>query len=412
MFEQSKTRHRVGVWIAGAKGDIASTLMVGTLALEQGLVSEAGLTTALPPMNQLPLAPTDRLVFGGVDINTRPLADAAESLYLTSRTVSREILDAAEPMLSRIDEDILVAPGMAWKPAGPKPGAPTLLELSARLRTHISTFRARHGLSHVVAVNLTSSEPEPKQTPAQNTLEGLQGLIEENRKDLVTPGILYAYAAMSEGCSYLNFTPNPGTTLGAIEALAEQQGLPYYGNDGKTGETLVKTALAPMFAWRNLRVMSWEGVNMLGNNDGKALDQPDNRVAKLRNKGNVLQNILGYDPHAGVDINFVPSLGDWKTAWDLIHFQGFLDVKMSMQFTWQGCDSILAAPLVLDMVRLSEFAARNGESGLMRHLAAFFKNPIGVEEMALHSQFERLLRYTERHLAQQRAPQAKLDSVG
>ena len=174
----------------------------------------------------------------------------------------------------------------------------------------------------------------------------------------------------------------------------------------------MKTALAPMFAWRNLRVMSWEGVNMLGNNDGKALDQPDNRVAKLRNKGNVLQNILGYDPHAGVDINFVPSLGDWKTAWDLIHFQGFLDVKMSMQFTWQGCDSILAAPLVLDMVRLSEFAARNGESGLMRHLAAFFKNPIGVEEMALHSQFERLLRYTERHLAQQRAPQAKLDSVG
>ena len=89
MFEQTTTRHKVGVWIAGAKGDIASTLMVGTLALDQGLVSEAGLTTALPPMNQLPLAPTDRLVFGGVDINPQPLAAAAESLYQTSRTVSR-----------------------------------------------------------------------------------------------------------------------------------------------------------------------------------------------------------------------------------------------------------------------------------------------------------------------------------
>jgi myo-inositol-1-phosphate synthase len=412
MFEQTTTRHKVGVWIAGAKGDIASTLMVGTLALDQGLVSEAGLTTALPPMNQLPLAPTDRLVFGGVDINPQPLAAAAESLYQTSRTVSREILDAAAPALARVDEDILIEGAMAWKPSGPKPGTPTLLDLGERLRTHIRSFREKHRLSHVVAVNLTSSEPEPKPVPEHDTLEGLQGLIDENRKDLVTPGILYAYATMSEGCSYLNFTPNPGTTLGAIEALAEQQRLPYYGNDGKTGETLVKTALAPMFAYRNLRVLSWEGVNMLGNNDGKALDQPDNRVAKLRNKGNVLENILGYDPHAGVDINFVPSLGDWKTAWDLIHFQGFLDVKMSMQFTWQGCDSILAAPLVLDMVRLSEFAARNAESGLMRHLAAFFKNPIGVEEMALHSQFERLLRYTERHLAQQRAPQAKLDSVG
>jgi myo-inositol-1-phosphate synthase len=177
--------------------------------------------------------------------------------------------------------------------------------------------------------------------------------------------------------------------------------MPYYGDDGKTGETLVKTALAPMFACRNLRILSWEGVNMLGNSDGRTLDNPTNRAGKLENKGQVLERILDYTPHGDVTINYVPSLGDWKTAWDLIHFRGFLDVEMSMQFTWQGCDSILAAPLVLDMVRLSGFAAAQGEWGPMVHLAAFFKNPLDVDEMAFFPQFEMLLEYTRRHLSNQ-----------
>jgi myo-inositol-1-phosphate synthase len=161
-----------------------------------------------------------------------------------------------------------------------------------------------------------------------------------------------------------------------------------------------------MFVYRNLQVMSWEGVNMLGNGDGKTLSDPNNRVAKLRNKGNVLENILGYPVHSGVNIEYVPSLGDWKTAWDLIHFQGFLDVPMTMQFTWQGCDSILAAPLVLDMVRMSAFAAHNNEHGPMKHLACFFKSPHGVSEMGFQKQFEMLLEYAYQHLAQAPAKDA------
>jgi myo-inositol-1-phosphate synthase len=153
---------------------------------------------------------------------------------------------------------------------------------------------------------------------------------------------------------------------------------------------------------RNLEVMSWEGFNMLGNSDGKTLSDPANCQSKLHNKARVLENILGYKPHSDVAINYVPSLGDWKTAWDFIHFKGFLDVPMTMQFTWQGCDSALAAPLVLDMVRLSEYAYRHKEKGLMRHLACFFKNPIGVEEMSLFVQFERLMEYAQTHLAQEK----------
>jgi len=411
-MNQSST-NKVGVWIAGAHGDISATLIVGTLALTKGLTSQAGLTTELPPMNQLPLVSPGNLVFGGMDISDVSLVDTAESLYQTSRTVPRELLDAVAEELAAINKDILVNSNFRWNPAGPNPGLPTLTELADEISAGISAFRERHNLSHLVVVNLTSSEPEPAISSQHATLDGLQTLINENHKDQISPSILLVYAALTAGCSYLNFTPNHGTKLGGIRELAQQQNLPFYGNDGKTGETLVKTALAPMFAFRNLQVLSWEGTNMLGNNDGKALHQPANRVAKLRNKGNVLENILGYEPHSGVDINYVPSLGDWKTAWDLIHFQGFLDVKMSMQFTWQGCDSILAAPLVLDMVRFSEFAARSGETGPMRHLASFFKDPMDVPEMALHTQFERLLKYTEKHLLnQQTATASRLNQAG
>jgi len=395
---QNKNVGRCGVWIAGAKGDIASTVIVGARAIAQGLTSSTGLVTELPPINRLHLPALQDLVFGGADISDRSLRECAKSLYVSSRTVSREILDEVASDLDEIEKDILVEPHLAWDPKRSRPGRPALGDNALRLRAAISAFRRKHRLDHVVVINLTSAEPEPVSVPEHATIEGLEALIAGNRRDAVTSGMLYAYAALQEGCAYVNFTPNIGTTLECIRALARRQHLPFYGDDAKTGETLVKTALAPMFAARNLHVLSWEGVNMLGNNDGRALSIPENRVPKIRNKGQVLQNMLGYEPHGDVQINYVPSLGDWKTAWDLIHFQGFLDVKMSMQFTWQGCDSVLAAPLVLDMARLSVLAMQKREVGPMRQLAAFFKNPIDVDEMALWPQFESLLQYAERHL--------------
>lgn len=394
---QQQDNERIGVWLAGAKGDIATTVIVGAHALAKGLISSAGLTTELPPLSGLGLVPPGSLVFGGNDIDSRALRESAQSLYSNSRTVSRELLDAVATDLDEVETNILIDPQLSWHPLRPDSDAPPLADLIARLRNAIQDFRQRHRLQRVVVVNLTSAEPDPAPGPDLDKLAGLESAIAADRKDLVTPGIAYAYAALVEDCPYINFTPNAGTTLGAIRELAKQRRLPFAGNDGKTGETLVKTALAPMFASRNLQVLSWEGVNMLGNNDGRALDVADNRHAKMRNKEGVLESMLGYAPHAGVDINYVPSLGDWKTAWDLIHFQGFLDVKMSMQFTWQGCDSILAAPLVLDMVRLADFAHRHDEYGAMRHLAAFFKNPIEIEEMALWPQFQLLLQYAAGH---------------
>jgi myo-inositol-1-phosphate synthase len=130
--------------------------------------------------------------------------------------------------------------------------------------------------------------------------------------------------------------------------------------------------------------------------DGRILENPSNKAAKIQTKDQVLSKILGYSPHSRVHIDYVPSLGDQKTAWDFIHFRGFLGARMSLQFIWQGFDSILAAPLVLDLARLAELARRRGESGLMPHLASYFKAPLGVEAFGLHEQYGMLADYAAR----------------
>lgn len=384
---------RLGVWIAGAGGDIATTTMVGARAIARALAGDLGMASSLPAFERLRPAPMATLRFGGVDIGGAPLPEMAEHVSRGSGTLGGELLAAIGADLEAIERDILRDETCGR--TGADGGAP-LTSTIGMLRGALRDFRDRHGLERVVVINLISAGPVAPDDPAHRTADGLAALVDADRRDLVTPSMTYAIAALEEGCPFVNFTPNPCTAYGGMLELAGRRRMPIAGDDGKTGETLVKTALAPMFAARNLRVLSWEGVNLLGNADGRALHQPENRTAKIRNKEQVLERILGYAPHAGVDINYVPSLGDWKTAWDLIHFQGFLGVPMTMQFTWQGCDSILAAPLVLDLARFADIAARRGESGPMTHLSAFFKNPLGCDDMDLPTQFRRLLDYADR----------------
>ncbi len=392
------TVKKTGIWLIGAYGDIATTLIVGKLAIQNKLASDTGLITAAPPLNQLNLVAPEQLVFGGHDISDKTLYTQAEEISQRSRTFSTVLVQKLQPQLAEIDANIHALPELSWEPGNIDEDHPHLQSLIQRLSHHINAFIDKHSLDRVIMVNLASAEAYLEMSDAHRQLDTFEQLLKTDNKDQVLPSMLCAYVALQLHCPYINFTPNTGVSIDALQKLATDQGGLYYGNDGKTGETLLKTALAPMFVARNLRVMSWEGTNLLGNNDGYILNDEDKCKNKINNKGASLSNILGYPLHAGININYVPSLGDWKTAWDLIHFQGFLDVPMTMQFTWQGCDSILAAPLILDMVRLADFAACHEETGPMTHLACFFKNPIDIEEHSLHKQFEMLLHYTYQHL--------------
>ncbi|MFH0958802.1 MAG: inositol-3-phosphate synthase, partial [Pseudomonadota bacterium] len=262
-----------------------------------------------------------------------------------------------------------------------------------RVKYTINEFKRTKGLDELVVVNLASTEPLVEMDNMGHDIEALERCIDSHGFEYLRPSTIYAYAAIQSQSPYINFTPSNGALFPAMVKLAERNGVPVMGNDGKTGETLVKSALAPMFKARNLDILSWEGFNILGNMDGKVLDHQDNRRAKIQTKDSVLPRILGYSPHSNVHINYVPSLEDQKTAWDFIHFKGFMGAKMSLQFVWQGYDSLLAAPLVLDLVRLAELAHRRGEAGLMTHLASYFKDPLGVHEHSLSGQFEMLMDY-------------------
>ena len=392
---------KTGIWLIGAYGDIATTLIVGLCARRNKLISNAGLVTELPTLQQLNLINLDELVIGGHDVIESTVNEQAEEICNRSRTFTYPLLNEISPQLTEIDQAIVSMPELAWDTLKPPAATEKLTALSEKLRKLIRQFVKNNELNHVVVVNLASAEVQVPVNESHHEMALFETLLEDDRKDLVSPSMLCAYAAFQEHCSYVNFTPNAGAAIGALQDLAQEQKQAYYGNDGKTGETLLKTALAPMFMARNLKIMSWEGTNMLGNGDGRTLNIPENCKTKLENKEAVLPAILGYQPHSHVEINYVPSLGDWKTAWDFIHFQGFLDVPMTMQFTWQGCDSILAAPLVLDMVRLAEFAHEQEEAGPMNHLACFFKNPLGTKEHNFFKQFEMLLAYAAKHLPHQ-----------
>jgi len=391
-----------GVWLIGARGNVATTAIAGARALARGETDTTGLVTAREPYSRLGLPDVGEFVFGGHDIREQSLLESARDLS-ENGVPSPETVDAVAEDLSHIDRRIRTGTALNCGAAvddladrGSLDDRLPVGDVVDRIRDDYRAFRREHDLDRVVVVNVASTEPPLEDPDQYDTLDAFERAITENDRDLPASA-LYAYAAIVDGHPYVNFTPSTGSALGGLRELADDRNVPHTGRDAKTGETLVKSALAPMFGGRNLHVRSWEGHNVLGNDDGQVLEDEANKAGKLASKGGVLDSILPGIEHNRVRIDYTPSLGDWKTAWDYVHFEGFLNTEMKMQFTWEGSDSALAAPLVLDLVRLLAHADERGEGGLQRHLASFFKAPIGVDEHDLSRQFALLDAYVDRH---------------
>jgi len=377
-------------------------MLAGLAGISKGLCGAEGLVTEKRLFARLGLVPLDALVFGGHEIRAGSLAEAAAEIRGRAGTLSPEILAAAGPEFEAIDAR--VRPGTALgcgKSITGLEGVAKLLEkkfkpakVVERLAADMSGFAAESGADRLVVINLASTEPFRAELPGFLSDLGLfEKALARGEKGL-TAGVLYACAAFRAGAAYINFTPTVASETGALREMAEKGGLPHCGKDGKTGETLMKTALAPMFVERNLRVLSWEGYNIFGNRDAVVLDDPQNNLAKTRGKDAALRSILGDErAHTRVRIDYCPSLDDWKTAWDFIHFQGWAGTRMILQFIWQGCDSMLAAPLALDLVRLADAALRRGEGGVMEHVSAFFKQPVDGDGHDFFAQSRKLAEY-------------------
>ncbi|MBV9116040.1 MAG: inositol-3-phosphate synthase [Acetobacteraceae bacterium] len=369
---------------------MATTAAAGVEILRKGANRIDGLPLAHVSVSGF--AAYDDLVFGGWDLNRQSLAEAAAE----HRVLNDDQIAEVAPALSAVRPWPAVASAAFCRRvdganrrnvAGHRAAIAAIVDALAR-------FKAANRLDDLVVINLASTERTPADGPALRTPDAFERALDEDNPD-IGPAMLYARAAIEAGVPYGNFTPSVAADAPALVELARRRGVPVAGKDGKTGQTLMKTVLAPALRARALHVDGWFSTNILGNRDGMALEDPDSLRSKLGTKGSVLDGILGYrvEDHI-VDIRYYRPRGDDKEAWDNIDVTGFLGQRMQIKVNFLCKDSILAAPLVLEIARVLDLARQRGEAGPQEQLSLFFKAPMTANghppEHAFHAQ-ERML---------------------
>ena len=337
---------RVGLWLIGACGGVGATAALGLAALSRGLSDSTSLVTALPLFDPLHLNEPAQFVVGGHEIRRAGFRQTVRELQKRSNIFEPALADACQEALERWEANLRPGILLNSDPAIARladrndlTGKDTARKAVERIQKDLRDFQDGNKLEQVVVINVSSTEAPFATGEIHESLERLTPALERRRPPL-PPSSLYAWAALDLGLPYINFTPSLGASLPALVELAQQRRAVLGGKDGKTGETLMKSVLAPMFALRNWQLLSWVGHNIFGNRDGQVLDDPANKASKIRTKDQVISSIVGYKPQTLVSIEYIDSLDDWKTAWNHIHFKGFLGTKMTLQFIWQGCDSI------------------------------------------------------------------------
>lgn len=384
---------KLGVLLPGM-GAVATTMIAGVIAVGKGLAQPVGSLTQMgtirlgkrtekrvPKINEfVPLSPLDSIVFGGWDIFEDNAYQAAMKAGVIEKDLLNQIkpeLEAIKPMKAVFDQKYVK------RLSGPnvKTGK-SKMDLAEQLRADIQNFKKQNGCDRLVMVWCGSTEVFIKPTDVHQTIEKFeQGLRDSDPN--IPSSMIYAYAAIKEGIPYANGAPNLSGDVPALVDLAHKLSVPICGKDFKTGQTLMKTILAPGFKARLLGMNGWYSTNILGNRDGEVLDDPESFKTKEESKLSVLEHILqpevypdlyGKISHV-VRINYYPPRGDNKEGWDNIDIFGWLGYPMQIKVDFLCRDSILAAPIVLDLALFLDLAGRVGFKGIQEWLSFYFKSP-------------------------------------
>ena len=387
------SREKVGVLFVGLNGATANTTVAGSLALKMGLSNNCdGMITETELFAHIDLVRFSQFVFGGWDVNSH---DAYRSARF-NKVLEPWLIEDLRPGLEQIrpwkavttEHDVDAA-----RKADNVMIASSLQEGLNALKQDILSFKSQHNLDKAVVVYLASPLKQVKLKDIHEDLSKFRQALIDNDES-ISSAMLYALAAIETGCPFVDFTPNVTLKIPALLQLAEIKKVPLAGRDGNTGQTLIKTVIGQMFKIRNLKLHGWYSTNILGNNDGLVLSMPEHRQTKMEDKLGVLEPVLGYNHFTHiVDIHYYPPRGDNKEAWESIDFSGWLGMPMSAKINWLGRDSILAAPLIVDLVRLMEFALRREEYGIQSQLAIYFKHPLGASARGFFDQYLLLKEY-------------------
>jgi len=389
-----KAEGKLGVLIPGIGGAVSTTFLAGVEAVRRGLALPIGSLTQMgtirlgkryeyriPSIRDfVPLASLDDLVFGGWDIFSDNCYEAA----LQARVLKTEDLEPTRPFLEKLQPwPAVFNQAFVRSLNGSHVKAePSHLELVEGVRADIDTFRKKNGVSRCVMIWCASTEAYLKPTDVHSSLSRFEEGLEKNDPS-ISPSMLYAYAALTSGIPYINGAPNLTVDIPAMEELAESHQVAIAGKDFKTGQTLMKTILAPGLKARMLGLTGWYSTNILGNRDGLVLDDEGSFKTKEESKLAALETILqpGTYPelygdfHHKVVISYYPPRGDEKEGWDSIDIFGWLGYPMQIKVDFLCRDSILAAPLVLDLVLFMDLAQRAAMNGIQEWLSFYFKSP-------------------------------------
>ncbi len=384
---------RLGVLLPGF-GAVGTTVVAGVEAGRRGLAPLTGSLTQLQTIRLgkrtegraplikefLPLSELEDLVFGTWD----PIPDDGYESALEAGVLERHHLDPIEDFLRSVKP----MPAVFDKEYVRRLDGPNVKKgenkfaLAEQLREDIRRFKSENDCARLVMIWCGSTEIYLRRGAAHETLESFEAAMKENDPS-IAPSMIYAYAAIMEGVPYANGAPNLSADLPALEAAAQERGVPLGGKDFKTGQTLMKTILAPGFKARMLGIDGWFSTNILGNRDGAVLDDPDSFKTKEESKLSVLEHILQPemypelygDLYHKVRINYYPPRGDNKEGWDNIDIRGWMGYKMQIKVDFLCRDSILAAPIVLDLALFLDLASRAGMGGIQEWLSFYFKSP-------------------------------------
>ena len=372
---------KLGIAIIGLGGAVGTTMVAGIELLKKGKIEKTGLPLAdLDENSTKDLAAYENIVFGGWDLFGAHLAKAAEEHdVLTHKqfvAVEKE-LRKIKPWRASGNRDFLANIEGENQFAVTNPHRETIEKIRADLR------KFKKSCDDAVVINLASTEKLAEEgSEIFNSIADFEKALDANSKE-ISPAMLYAYSSIAENVPYGNFTPSVSTDIPALIEFAEKQKVPIAGKDGKTGQTFIKTVIAPALKTRALKVDGWYSTNILGNRDGLALSNEDSLASKIKTKGSVLDDILGYtvENHL-VDIRYYRPRKDNKEAWDNIDITGFLGQPMQIKINFLCKDSILAAPLAIEIARCLNLAKERGESGVQEQLSVFFKLPMTVKKDA------------------------------
>jgi myo-inositol-1-phosphate synthase len=375
---------RVGVLLVGLNGATASTMVAGVAAMKCGFVPLQAGATDDPRFERCELVSPGDFVFGGWD-------------YVGGEVSAAARRHAIAPVPQWLDA------GLDLEGLTPRPGLRTALDIphesvhtqalavsgvaagAEQVVADIEAFRLAADVAEVVVVYLGS--PSRRLEPRLLEMD-VDKLLTLNGGE-ASSGLIYALGAIQAGASFVDFTPCDTLECGSLHQAAERAGVQLAGRDGSTGQTMMKLQLAALF---KLRVRSWYSTNLIGNHDGEILALPAHRETKLADKTEGLADLLGYDDFAHhVTIDYFRPAGDEKEAWDAVELAGWAGGRVAVRVNWRGTDSLLAAPMVIDILRLVVHSQRLGRSGLRTELGFFFKKPLGRSGRSIEQLYDELV---------------------